>query len=198
MCICADESETTKQTALLRGLTMREPWHYNGRNLSVANTADIPANYRVGHPGARLVQTLLDQVPEWDRGNEQQVVTLACDEVKMIVVVRSGRRPLWAKHKGHHARKVELSPFIKLSKPEMTKQFTLELVGSPSRPVLVRAYPGGYCPPLPWQISAQNAPGGYDACRAFWQTHAYVHSQGVIIPGSEAGHRAPRWFLDKR
>lgn len=159
-------------------------------------TADIPSPFRQGQVRAGLVQQVLDRVEPW-RGSDGTVLTVELSEqaFPVIIVSLDGRKPVWAKHVGHHAHHVQVSPFVECRRPLLTQKLTIELVGSASHPRLVRAYPGDYAPPLPWQNSAEFVPGGVAGCVEFWRTHAYVLTETNTVPGSSIGYRAPSWFL---
>lgn len=175
----------------------RDSWHYRGRLVAVSRSADIPAEYRRGCPGAEIVQQVLDNLDRW-HGQGHKIVTAKFDgpNAPKLVVARGELRPIWAKHLGHHAQDVQLSPFVKLRTDFMTNQFTLELTGPVSAPRLVRAYPGGYVPPLPWQQSARSIDGGVRKSQVYWRRHAFVYRKGraVMLEEGEAPLLAPSWF----
>lgn len=175
-------------------------WRYRGAVVVVAETADIPTPYRQGHAQAGIVQRALKSVEPWRRGAPPArgfTVDLCAVRLKRLVVRRDGLMPFWGKHAGHHARHVQISPFVKVVRPQWTTLFTVELTGSPESPRLVRAYPGEYQPPLPWQGSAEGAPGGVEECVEFWRQHAYVYTDSIMVPGSNIGLRAPSWFMSQ-
>lgn len=171
----------------------RKSWTYGGVPVVVSATADIPANYRVGHLHARVVQGVLNRVPQW-RGSGSTIFTVRDlrPTQSLIVIPHDGARLVWAKHVGHHARRVGLSPFVMKTAPK-SSCFTVELVGASGRPMLVRAYPGEYIPPLPWQQSARDVDGGIAHCRAYWREHAYVHAYSLVSKGT-ATQTPPEWF----
>ena len=116
------------------GASRRAPldrWRYRGVDVIVAETADIPAQYRQGHALADVVQRTLNSIKPWTRGNfPEKGVTIELDiELKQIVVPVDGLLPIWGKHAGHHARNVQVSPFVKLARPQLTSRFTVELTG---------------------------------------------------------------------
>lgn len=175
--------------------TTRNCWWYKGKPVVVAATADVPMPYRQGGKKASVVQMALNQVGVWERG-ESMIATVHVEALQpRIVVPLDGLCPIWAKHIGHHARRVQVSPFVELTKTSLTDMFTVELVGSSRAPRLVRAYPGGYTPPLPWQGSAEFVEGGIERCIEFWRCHAYVYRDSLVVPGSNIGRRAPSWYL---
>lgn len=152
----------------------------------------------MGHDMAGVVQEVLDRIDAWPTHKRQWIFTTDVDrtlEQIVVPVLQDRAVRVWAKHAGHHARSPEVSPFVQVIAP-LTRQFTIELLGASDRPKLVRAYPGEYIPPLPWQISAEDGLGGYDASLVFWQAHAYVLSRpGLIMPGTTT-KRSPNWFQD--
>lgn len=169
-----------------------EVWQYRGQKVHVPSTADIPYLYRQHSPLAYIVQQAIDSVETWKEGATPTYTNGHADMILSVVPI-DGREVIWAKHRGHKARQVQVSPFVTVkSRWPVTASFTLELAGTADQPWLVRAYPGEYIPPLPWQNSAKNAVGGVDACIAFWQQHAYIYSDGAVQPFSRA--QEPDWF----
>lgn len=174
-------------------------WTYNGMNVQVPRTADIPPGFWPRNVGGKIVQLVLDEIEPWDEGDEPiETVQLEGMTFKPQVVPLR-RRPYWGIHAGHHARNPQASPFVRVDRAEYeslnTDLFTIELLQSTSRPKLVRAYPGEYIPPLPWMHSAGDAPGGVPACVKFWRQHAYVYRKSVM---ARRVHSAPAWFNSSR
>ena len=104
-------------------------------------------------------------------------------------------RVIWGVHRGHQAARPGLSPFVDRPVPaNWLGKITVELVGTPETPLLVRAYGGEYTPPLPWMRSAQEATGGEAAAQKYWRTHAYLLVEdSLILPGTRTVN-APQWF----
>lgn len=204
MCVCADESKTTKQAIITRGIIVgstlgtQRGWMVNGHALTISPTADIPSPYRPRQQRSELVRHALHTVPRW-QGDDGIIhtATLSGKAFPLTVVLLEGLMPEWFKHIGHHARHVQLSPFVTLSRPKLTTKLTVELTGTTGRPKLVRAYPGEYAPPLPWMGSAEYAPGGVEHSVEFWRRHAYVLTATNTVPGSGTGRRAPSWFTTR-
>lgn len=169
----------------------------SGQPITIASTADIPSPYRPRQPRAGLVQEALFSVDPWE-GSEGAIhtATFLGKQFPLTVVPLNGLMPMWFKHIGHHAHRVQLSPFVALTRPMPTSSLTVELVGTMGRPKLVRAYPGDYMPPLPWMGSAEYAPGGVERSIEFWRKHAYVLSDTNTVSNSATGRRAPSWFTD--
>ena len=168
-------------------------WTYRGANVQVPRTADIPPKFWSQGPRGEVVQRVLDMVEPWHEGDDPiETKQLDRDWFMPIVVPLNGRTPWWGIHAGHHARVPQASPFIKLDFNRLTPTdlFTVELVQTPQRPKLVRAYPGDYIPPLPWMASASSAQGGIAACRTFWCNHAYVYMKSTMV----SRRRQPDWF----
>lgn len=170
-------------------------WVVCGTVVTIPRTADIPTPFRPGQANANLVKRALSAVRPW-QGSGGTMLTLDVDRVfPEVVVARDGLMPLWYKHKGHKAQVVQVSPFVRLRTPKLTSKLTVELDGTVGRPRLVRANPGEYHPPLPWQSSAEYIDGGIEASVEFWRTHAYVLSDGNVDPNSRRGvSQAPSWF----
>lgn len=167
-------------------------WRYRGRRVMVSATADIPTPYRLGHLLDRVVQSALDATEPWEQ-DESPIQTIELPErLRQIVVPTAGKKVFFARHAGHHARHVQPSPFVTLGGGEATTHlFTIELVGEPESPRLIRAYPGDYTPPLPWQNSSRDADGGVAACYDFWTKHAYVMSSGNAVQTTDL---PPAWY----
>jgi len=171
-------------------------WMVRGKTVTIPRTADIPSPFRPGQANANLVKRALSAVRPWE-GSGGAMLTFSVDrKFPEVVVPRNGLLPVWYRHKGHKARNVQVSPFVELHSPILTSKITVELDGTMGRPRLVRAYPGDYHPPLPWQGSAEYIDGGIEASVEFWRTHAYVLSDSNIVePNSRRGIRhAPSWF----
>lgn len=171
---------------------MRRSWKYQGRNVAVSQTADIPSQYRPGNSRDWVVQRALDILDSWKEGEDPIHTIDVGSLMPSLVVPIKGRQVRWLLHRGHHARQVKPSPFVQPREPVMVRRFTIELVGKPQTPHLVRAYPGDYIPPLPWQKSASWADGGREACVEFWRKHAYVYRPTLVV--NEQSQLAPSWF----
>ncbi len=177
---------------------MSRGWSYRGVGVLVSPTADIPSPFRPRQQLAGVVQTCLDQIEPW-QGKDYIIAESHFSREKfraIVVEVTPGARIIWGVHKGHKAQRPQVSPFVDAGHVT-TQDFTLELEGTASRPRLVRAYPGTYTPPLPWQASARDVDGGVRECQRFWQTHAYLWNSNIVRPGS-AVPRPPDWWRGRR
>lgn len=119
------------------------------------------------------------------------------------VIESKNREVRWGIHRGHKAKNPQPSPFVMLLPDEAikTRWLTIEMVGTPLAPELIRVYTGGeYIPPLPWQTSAREADGSIDPdCIEYWETHAYVYLQSIVAgrPSFEdMPTTPPDWYLD--
>ena len=170
-------------------------WKCGGQNVYISPTADIPNGYRPGQRYSFLVQRLLDGVELWEKDlNPIETLYDLKEPLRAIVTSNSGRKPVWGIHVGHKARRPQLSPFVHGDgELEFTHSLTVELAGSPTQPKLVRIYPGEYIPPLPWQISAEEADGGLDACQKFWHKYSYPYEQTLIQKGTQT-NAIPDWY----
>jgi len=173
-------------------------WMVCGEQVTISPTADIPSPYRPRMARENLVKETPASVRPWE-GSDGVIHTahLAGKQFPLTVVPLAGQMPFWFKHIGHHARHVQLSPFVRLTRPVLTSKLTVELVGTVGRPKLVRAYPGEYTPPLPWMGSAEHAPGGVERSIEFWREHAYVLTDTNTEPGTATDRRAPSWFTTR-
>jgi len=173
---------------------MNNVFTYAGNNVLVPHHADIPVEFKPRGRMAWVVQRALNGLDPWNPG-EDPVETVEFDDPTTfleIVVENDGVQPIWGIHVGHKARHPQQSPFIRTSGSH-TNEFTIELVGTPNQPRLVRAYPGDYIPPLPWQNSARDAVGGMQACLEFWRTHSYILRPG-LMQNRGASAEPPSWF----
>lgn len=165
---------------------------YKGKSLHIPDTADIPV-YFDGMEG--LIQTMIDEIKPWRKGEDPIHTVELHHDLDNIVTAVEGRTldVFWGINKDHWARNPQVSPFIQSSDTK-TDIFTIELAGTPDKPILARAYPGEYIPPLPWMKSAQYADGGYAACVEYWRRHAYVAANVDIRSGSRTT-KAPAWYI---
>ena len=176
-----------------------------GMPVEVPSTADIAPSFRSGSNNAllqaaldRINSNLVDGLVVWRQRNAGPTLELMLrpeDGVFYadVVKVQPGERRLWGVYVYHSARYPGLSPFIMPSgELPVASRITVELAGSVQRPSLVRAYLGGYRPPLPWMKSANYSSGGTEASLTYWQGHAYVCKDG-IVKGSLTD-RAPEWY----
>lgn len=133
---------------------------------------------REGH----LVQRVLDNMAPWDDWEEgaflietHKLVGQSFTPTTVEITV-SNAKIVRGIHVEHTARKVGLSPFVDIPDEDLPKTnlLTVEIAGSPESPIITRAYPGDYVPPLPWMGSARQAyPDGRQTCEMYWRNHAY-------------------------
>lgn len=167
-----------------------EKWTYRGVSVKVPSTADIPQPYKLGGRRDHIVQEILDDMEPW-ASKEMSETVEGFEPMPAIVVPVGAHRRIWAKHAGHRARNVQLSPFVCVrGELPVTTEFTLLMLGTPEAPMLVRAYPGDEMPPLPWQ---RLRSGEGEQSLAFWRQHAYVYARMRVILGTECS-KAPEWF----
>jgi hypothetical protein len=169
-------------------------WTFQGRAVQVAGTADIPSQYRSDRPMGRIVQRVLDMIEPWEEGDDPiETKRLAGVRLAPLIVPLSGRVPFWGIHAGHKSRSPGPSPFVGVNFDSLrpTDLFTVELVWTSEEPLLVRAYPGNYIPPLPWMSSAAQAHCNIEECEDFWSRHAYVY-RSTLMRQREA--QPPHWF----
>jgi hypothetical protein len=143
-----------------------------------------------------IIQKILDTLEPWERGEEPIETFHLPTQVGSRVMALAGREtPLWGVNPHHKARNPGLSPYAMLHRNDprqRTDSATIELMGSVERPILTRAYPGEYMPPLPWMKSVSQAPDGKEGSIAFWQEHAFVLREGNA-PAQLTG-QAPEWY----
>lgn len=170
---------------------------YRRNNVLISPTADIPTDLRTRGDNAHLVQVALNSLPPW-RGGEEPSHTVALDTPleAMVTEIRSGDLIIWGVHVGHKAKNPGFSPFV-LRAPHAEENgfITIQLEGSPARPVLTRAYGGQYAPPLPWMYTARHSSRvDQEQGREFWRTHAYASEYGGLVQRGSRTYRAPWWF----
>lgn len=165
---------------------------YAGKNVHVPGTADIPV-YFDGIRG--LIQEMINEIRPWREGEDPiHTIDLSHDIDNIVTVVNGQSQDVfWGINKDHWARNPQVSPFID-SNDTRTDIFTIEMAGTPDKPVLARAYPGEYIPPLPWMKSSRYADGGYEACVEYWKSHAYVAANVDVREGTRS-NRAPSWYI---
>lgn len=163
---------------------------YEGTPVVVARTADISNSYRPGGKLSYVVQQVLDQLKPWDDHDLPAFTAHISRRVyHQVVGVVKPEDVFWAVHRGHKAKQPGLSPFIRPSGAPQTSYFTVEMAGTPSSPLLVRAYPGAYMPPLPWMHHTMSSKSY--ACE-FWSRHAYVYHE-ALVRGSIVND-PPSWY----
>jgi hypothetical protein len=167
-------------------------WKYRGVGVRVPATADIPHRYKPQGRDGYIVQEILDGTEPWNRGQDPIETIVDLDQpVRAIIVPIKGRRVVWATHAYHYAKRVQVSPFVR-TLPVMTNSFTVVMAGTPTEPMVVRAFPGEYAPPLPWQ--RHRDPTEDLESLNFWRRHAYVYSSRLVVHGSITSD-VPAWFV---
>ena len=172
-----------------------QEWKYNGIGVRVLSSAEIPRLYRLGAKWDYCVQQALNKVPQWKGSPVGGLIYTAselnCRVPRMIVPV-ANRKIIWAEHTMHRGKVIEPSPFV-FCKEELVSTLTVVLGGTVQRPRLLRAFPGEYAPPLPWQKHVDRKSLG--ASRVFWRKHAYVCVAGAMREGT-AWDGSPDWYDD--
>lgn len=164
-------------------------WTYRGRRVHVSPIADIPNALQQGSKYDYLVQQALESFEPWHEGENPFQTVQADVRLWRPVVSNQGQIPEWGVYRGHRFRYNDVSPFVRLSgDAPRTRMLTVELTGTPAHPVIVRAYPGYYLKPLPWQENVYDL----DASVAFWRTHSFV-LKGNLVKG-ELTTKPPSWF----
>lgn len=200
MHVDADDPETVKQRLLQIGSTVnKRVFRYRDRDVVIPEKAEVPYRFTPEGRGRRELQAVLDdKAIEWattphgttcktiklDRLILMDVVTLRADVVGPV---------MWFQHGLHKAEHVEVSPFVVVDDDVLTDEVTAELRQTEGGEwLLVRAYAGGYRPPLPWQRSSIPNKPAYDEAVEYWREHAYIFGEPVVVPGSNA-KRPPKW-----
>ena len=175
---------------------------YGGREVTVPQHADVPTDFRPGNRFSWVLQQMLDGVEPWREG-EDPVETndiifrgTMTGFYPLVIPVGRHERRIWAVHRGHHARRPDLSPVVGRDEGDLKKTatFTIELTGTPHNPQLARAYPGEEFPPLPWMNSLKSSDWTWPDAARFWSHHAYVWRQPLIRPDTKSP-TAPRWYM---
>lgn len=170
-------------------------YNFQGQDIYIPPPADLTRAFWPDGTFAPNVQRAIDTIEPWDQG-EQAIKTfdIARKLGAAVVEVEEDEPILWGVHKHHKANKPGLSPFVNIPDATHPRRFTydatIHLVGTPDKPLLVRAYPGEYIAPLPWMMSAKDAPGGKEACREFWDGHAYIFRDHIV---TDLTPQAPEW-----
>lgn len=168
-------------------------YRYRGQQVFIPPRAEVSRVLLPDGEYAAFVEEILEGVAPW-RGQEGVIETVTgFPEMPLLIVLTPSamrQRINWGKHRKHTASAVQLSPFVE-APYAVTNAITIELVGTLQQPTLVRAYPGEYSPPLPWQRSAPQADGGMQACVKYWSTHAYAYHPSVV--DGNATNTRPDW-----
>lgn len=180
---------------------------FRGRRLMIGRYAEIhfaPA-WRYNGAIRRGVQSLLNGIDDWDPAETDIVVetidlsgiTFANPTVSIPFPGQEPERFFWAVHSHHTARQPGCSPFAQLyGRPDRTNLLTIELAGSPDKPVLARLYPGDEMMPLPWQTSVRKSGSATDRneSQAYWRTHAFVAMDNYRLDTVTA--QLPSWYAN--
>lgn len=173
------------------------PWTYGGRRVGLPFAADIPYDFRPAGRRHSVIQDVLDVMAPWTSSRRQPPIGTAVLREQffdIVVELEPGMRPVWAIHRGHHARNPQPSPFVKLpGRAPTTNYFTVHVDGTPNQPLVVRAYPGNEVPPLPWMASAEHYHWPIERIYAYWRKHAYVWRDTIAVRETETA-RGPAWF----
>lgn len=170
-------------------------WSYNGVRVSIAPSAEIFPGFRPHERYGKHVQEFLDEMEPWEPSNDPLSETAdSLFELPAIIALNNGRKPVWGIHTRHTARNPGLSPFLHGSgEIQMTRELTVELVGTITQPRIIRVYPGDYMPSLPWQVSAESEEGGKATSIHFWRNHSFIYDPSVIQDRKHTS-RAPEWY----
>lgn len=120
------------------------------------------------------------------------IVTVVVDgpgtwPINAIVMPNDDRKVYWAVHARHShidlPDQIKLSPFVYRDhgkQAPMTKALTLELTGTPKRPILMNVYAGTEIPPLPWEINHNDNPITFQKSVSFWQKRSFIYDVGSL------------------
>lgn len=178
---------------------MPERYYYGDQKIVIPRSAEVSRAFRphLNEDVAifkRDVQTALDEIEPWMEGEDPiHTFDLSKSIGARIVRLSQDEEPFWGIYDYHKAREPDLSPFIIVDPGDPRKSTdiaTLELRGTPEKPMLTRVHPGEYSLPLPWMQSANQAPGGKAECIEFWNQHAYVYKSDA----SDIQTNAPEWY----
>lgn len=170
---------------------------YEGRRVEIPRVADVSAQMMPDGLYGALVQATLNGVDPWEREQSPiETVEFGGEFIKPMAVPIAGQEVRWGVHLYHKAAQPQPSPFVEQFDMEAvpTNLLTIELCGTPEKPVLVRAYGGDYIPPLPWMASAKKADGGLKACWDFWRARAYYSPGFKLIKRKTHATALPEWF----
>ncbi len=173
---------------------------YHNNVVKIPRNAEVSSAFR-DTPRAIFfseVQTAINEIESWEKG-EDPIYTfdIPFDIGARVVQLAQNEEPLWGVNPYHKARYPQESPYLLLDRRDpraTTDEATIELSGTPDKPMLIRAYPGDYMPPLPWMSSAKDADGGREQCLEYWQTHAFMYRGRP----DELSTQAPDWYQASR
>lgn len=171
-------------------------YKFLGRPLSISETADFQPGMQPGGAYHGEVQKALNAVTHRTRRAVAPYTFKSKSYIPpMAVRYEPGSEISWGVHRLHKAQNPGLSPFIHELDGAMPQHLlTVELSWKGGEPTLVRAYGGDYTPPLIWMGSARDAVGGRNACRQYWQNHAYVDLDFGLIKKGTLADTPPRWY----
>ncbi len=201
-------SRRGRRELTLRGLTFGEA------KVVVPDHADISPQFAAGGIDRTwLLQAALDELrdewnestPEerkrlWPSSNRGPELTLILEPedpelLLEVVSVKPIDDPVWAFHANHKAHRKQPVPFVRRQPSDLVAEsISIMLVGTADKPILARAYPGDYVPPLPWMGSAKYAEGGATACLKYWRHHAYLYDRRVME--GFVSDTPPVWYTD--
>lgn len=169
---------------------------YDGRFLKIAPRADVQPELFPGQKYSHHVQQLLDSIEPWSPKQRTVRQTMAFRSALLpMAVPTQGARVIWGIHRDHQASRPGLSPFVDRPVPaNWLGTMTIELVGSPETPMLVRAYGGEYTPPLPWMMSARESRQIQLDAQRYWHSHAYLLLDDSLIRRGTRRTHPPTWF----
>lgn len=164
----------------------------NDSKIVIPPWADVPRNFRADGSDSLLLQNLLSNMDTQDFGAKTIIKTIdgVDRRFRLEVVANNDRKPEWYIHRGHKARKPQISPFLRVSRPPLTDKLTVMITPDLH---LVRVIVGEYTPPLPWQSSAKQEDDGTRTCRRFWQQHSYVYAD-TRVHRTRDSSTPPPWF----
>jgi hypothetical protein len=172
-------------------------WTYRGRDVFVTPSAQLPPFLRPWRGRFNLaLDEALEQIEPWEETGD--VFRTHCVTNIDLTVACVGVRPheprTWAIHRDHRSKRPSLVPFVKRAVWPTTRLLMVELIGTPSQPVVVRAYPNpGYVYPLPTMRGALTVEGGQEACIAFWRKNAYLNTSDKLLIGVPQA-QPPEWW----
>jgi hypothetical protein len=123
----------------------RTNWKLDGKPVLLGEYADLLPYFRPGGAHAPRVQEALNYAPQnfgdWEPGKnlttctELGTIELPSLTVKLIDPQRA--QIIWGVHATHRARRPQASPFVQLQTLPKSPLLTIELAGTPEKPILV-------------------------------------------------------------
>lgn len=172
-------------------------YSYKGNPVFVPCNVEIPKSFRPGKSGPlfEVFQEALNTIEPWNMGDDPiETIEIPYKIGARAVKLTTHEDPIWQINLSENAKDREVTPHIELSHDDerrLTNKITVELKSLPKHPLLMRAYPGEYIPPLPSLLPANAGAEAFEESLDYWNTHALLYNQRCT-PGDL--QKPPSWY----